>query len=399
MMEENIKKHFENQNLDLRKKNLGYSRFMDQKVTPDVLRFVAECIVQQTESSPEKLFTSPEIERSDFFTKNVVKEFNKPTPDNKKTKREYDKWPAQIIQTLRFAKIIEEKDKKGSAKGYVVVEPEILEYISLRSQNAYLFLVYYLTKLLKDSGFYKHFENYRNLYLSNNLTKTDFYELKEQFKKFMFGCTNIQKDYEPRRIFPKILNILASEHRIPGTIKGYMSKFPFMVSDLVYNRTNFRDKNKSKNISRKEYKENSSDSDRTKSTYRISKSKKHIKEIHTESEIKDQWSVGKATQVHHIFPENEFPQLADRLENMILLTATQHNTKAHPNNITSVVDKEYQNLCLTEKSYSIEKSIQQSEFDYSREAFIGVINTGLNKNISYDSSFEEIRDILKKTIS
>jgi hypothetical protein len=394
MIEESIKKYFENKNLDLREKDLGYSRFMDQKVTPDVLRFVAECILQHTENNPNKIFTTSEIEHLDYFTKNVAREFNKPIPDGKKTKHEYDKWPSQIIQTLRFAKILEERGRKNRSKGYIVIEPEILEYVSLKSQNAYTFLVHYLTKLLKDSGFYKYFEHYRNLYISGKLNKVDFNELKEQFKKFMFGYTNIKKDYEPRRIFPKVINILASEHRIPGTIRGHMSKFPFMTSDLIYNRINFRDKNKSKNISRQEYKENFTD-ERTNSSYRVSKAKKRLKELHKQSEIKDQWSVGEATQAHHIFPENEFPQLADRLENLILLTATQHNTKAHPNNNTSIIDREYQILCLIEKTYSIENVTREGKFDYSRESFIGVINAGFKQNISYDSTFEDIRKILK----
>ncbi|MCP6720264.1 MAG: hypothetical protein KJI72_03050 [Patescibacteria group bacterium] len=396
---ERIIKHFKNKDFDIRKKHPGHSRFMDQKVTPDVLQFIAECIIQYTGSVPGP-FTSPEIEHSDYFVKNVTRTFNKPTPKDKRTKHEYDKWPAQIIQTLRFAKVLEEHGKKGRAVAYVVTESEILEYISLRSQNAYTFLFYYLTKLLKDSGFYKHFERYRDLYVAGKLDKADFYDFKKRFKRFIFAYTEIKKDYEPRRIFPKVINVLASEHRIPGTIHGHMSKFPFMMSDLIYNRINFRDKDKSKHISRQEQKEQEKDTkQRNKSVYRISKAKKRIKELHTQSEIKDQWSTGKATQIHHIFPEKEFLQLADRLENLIRLTATQHNEKAHPNNDTSVIDREYQYICLIEKSYSVEESIKKGEFDYSRESFIGVINAGLKQNIPYDSSFEEIRTALKKIYS
>jgi hypothetical protein len=97
-----------------------------------------------------------------------------------------------------------------------------------------------------------------------------------------------------------------------------------------------------------------------------------------------------------MFPESEFPQLADRLENLIRLTATQHNAKAHPNNKTSVIDRDYQLICLIEKSYSIEKSIERGEFDYSKESFIGVVNAGLGLVLPYDTSFDEIRLNLKK---
>lgn len=397
-MKDLLKQHFDHLNLDIRKQAPGYSRFMDQKVTPDVLRFVAECIVQHTGSKTKQPFTASEIERSTYFIKNVSREFSKPTPYDKRTKHEYDKWPAQIIQTLRFSGVLVEHKKKGRATGFIVVKPDILAYIAARTQNAYAFLLQYMTKLLKDSGFYPFIERYRDLYLLGRLDKTDFQELKERFERFIIGHTRIKKKYEPRRIFPKVINILAAEYRIPGAIGGRMSKFPFMTSDLIYNRVNFRDKGKSKGISRQERMEMEQKKlvERKNPIYRISSAKKRIKELHSGSEVKDQWAVGEATQVHHIFPENEFQQLADRLENLIRLTPTQHNTKAHPGNNTAIIDREYQCVCLIEKAHSIEESIKKGEFDYSRESFIGVINAGTGQKLSYNLSFEDIRAALKK---
>lgn len=395
-MNDNLIQHFQQINLDIRQKDPGYSRFMDQKVTPDVLQFVSECIVEYTESHPGS-FTVKDIERSDYFVKNVGRVFNKPTPEDKRTRHEYDKWPAQIIQTLRFSKILVEAEKNGRAILFEISEPEILKYVAARIQNSYTFLVLYLTKLLQDSGFYKYFEQYRDAYINGIFDKSDFNEFKERFIKFIHAYTNIQGDYEPKRIFPKVINILASEHRLPGSVSGHMSQFPFMASDLIYNRINFRDKDKSKYISRQEQQElQAENKERKKSSYRIAKAKARIKELHSKSEVNDQWSTGEATQVHHMFPESEFPQLADRLENLIRLTATQHNAKAHPNNKTSVIDRDYQLICLIEKSYSIEKSIERGEFDYSKESFIGVVNAGLGLVLSYDASFDEIRSTLKK---
>lgn len=398
-MEDLLKQHFNQLDLDIRKQTPGYSRFMDQKVTPDVLRFVAECIIEYVGSNPKYLFTASEIEHSAYFVKNVSREFNKPTPGDKRTAHEYDKWPAQIIQTLRFAGVLEEKGIKGRAAGFMVVKPEILEYIAERSQNAYTFLFQYLTKLLKDSGFYRHFERYRDIYLEGKLHKVDFQELKERFESFIIGHTRIKKKYEPRRIFPKVINIFASEFRIPGTIGGHMSKFPFLMSDLVYNRINFRDKRKPKGISRQEQLGQERLAERNNPMHRIVSAKKRIKELHTGSEVHDQWAIGEATQVHHIFPENEFPQLADRLENLIRLTPTQHYTKAHPGNHTTIINREYQYMCLIEKTHSIEESIRKGQFDYSREAFIGMINAGLGEKLSYDLSFDQIRTAIKRIYS
>ena len=392
-MEVLLKQHFNQIDLDIRKKSPGYSRFMDQKVTPDVLRFVSDCILSRTGKKLGQVFSAPEIEHSQYFKKNVAREFGKPTPGEKSTDSEYDKWPSQIIQTLRFAGVIKEKSKAGHAVGYVVVRPDILGYIAVRSQNAYAFLFHYIVKLLTDSGFYGHIEQYRDRYFAGSLDKTDFYELKQRFESFIIGHTQIKGKYEPRRIFPKVFNILASEYRIPGSIGGIMSKFPFMTSDLVYNRVNVRDKKKPKSVSRQEQRK--ALSAREDPVQRMAAAKKRVKELHSQSEVQDQWAKGEATQVHHIFPENEFPQLADKLENLIQLTPTQHNTKAHPHNKTGVIDRDYQYVCLMEKSHSIEESIKKGEFDYSPESFIGVINTGLNQKLPYNTSFEEIRAAIK----
>ena len=78
------------------------------------------------------------------------------------------------------------------------------------------------------------------------------------------------------------------------------------------------------------------------------------------------------------------------------MTPTQHNTKAHPNNNTQIIDKGYQHICLEAKIDSVEKSVQQGKFDYSRESLIGVINTGLKTNLPYTISFDDLRKEVKK---
>ena len=140
---------------------------------------------------------------------------------------------------------------KGSrANSYKINDLEVLKYIALREFNAFRFIYAYLTKVLTDSGFIERLEKYKEKYKQGSLTKEDFNELKDRFLKFIRSYTNIKKDYEPKRIFIKVLNPFAAENRIPGTVAGKMSKFPFTYSDLIYNRINFRDTKKSKNESR-----------------------------------------------------------------------------------------------------------------------------------------------------
>lgn len=177
-------------------------------------------------------------------------------------------------------------------------------------------------------------------------------------------------------------------------MKGRMSKNEFYYTDLMYNRTNWRDVSKDKTISRQEaITENELDNikDAAFDKYLVQKAMNQIKKMYKESEVKDQWANGEATQVHHIFPKSKFPQLAHYLENLIKLTPTQHFTKAHPNNKTDEINIDYQLVCLLAKSESIEKSLNKGEFIYSKESFVFCVNTGLKQKLEFNLNFKDIK--------
>lgn len=111
--------------------------------------------------------------------------------------------------------------------------------------------------------------------------------------------------------------------------------------------------------------------------------------------MRDQFGIGEATQVHHIFPKSQFPELAHYLENLIKLTATQHYTMAHPSNNTSLINRDYQLTCLLAKADTIEQSLKAVGGKYYRkESFIFVINTGLTAELSTNLKFEDIKSSL-----
>lgn len=121
-----------------------------------------------------------------------------------------------------------------------------------------------------------------------------------------------------------------------------------------------------------------------------------LRKIQIDTEVHDQYGNGEATQVHHIFPKSEFPQIAHYLENLIKLTATQHYTKAHPINNTQVINRDYQLVCLIAKSNTVEKSLRMyGDKYYRKESFIVVINTGLDTDLSMSLNFEQIRTKLR----
>ena len=131
--------------------------------------------------------------------------------------------------------------------------------------------------------------------------------------------------------------------------------------DLQYNRTNWRDElsGKDKSMTRNEFL--ASKPVIALANYSINKAKKELKLYNQRfnqgySEVSMPSENGiMATQAHHIFPQNEFPTIADYIENLIMLTPNQHFTMAHPDNNTRYIDKAFQYVCLMEKWIKIFK--------------------------------------------
>ncbi len=371
--------------LDIRKS--GDARFMDQKCTPDVVCFIADCVINTIQLNQN--FVVSDIWESQYFIKNTRAIFNKPWATDKKAQHEYDKFIQQPLKMLAYAQILEVK-KNGNQNVYKIRNEEILDYIAQRERNTYNFLYCYFEKVLTDSGLWRYFIDYKN----NPQTKESFNELKARYTRFIIGHTAINGEVEVYRIFPKILNVFAVENQLQGSEKGHISKYIFTFSDLMYNRKNWRDLNKEKSITRQEAELQGFDIEQQEAynSYYVQKAIALIRKIHSESEVHDQWGNGEATQVHHIFPKSDFPQIAHYIENLILLTATQHNTKAHPSNKTQQINKDYQLTCLLAKSDSIENSLLRfGEKYYRKESFVYILNLGLSANVDLTITFPELK--------
>lgn len=395
-MIQNIIDFFKNFDFDVRKSK--DARFMDQKVTPDVLCIMADCVLNYV-ADRDIEFTKDDIWNDSYFNSNVKSIFNKPDAGNDTTRQEYDKFTSQPLRMLAYSGVLI-MTKKGNKNLYHINNKAILEFIAMKERNAYVFLYHYLIKVISDSGLLNYFENFKIKCQKGTITNSDYSELKERFQRFIIGNTAINGVVEVNRIFPKILNVYSAENNIRGTIKGKLSERQIYYTDLMYNRPNWRDVNKNKSISRNEAIEDHEalmmEQNEAYSDYLVQKAMSMIRKMYKESEIKDQWANGEATQIHHIFPKSKFPQLAHYLENLIKLTPTQHNTKAHPSNKTDEIDKDYQLICLLAKSDSIESSLNKGEFVYRKESFIYVINTGLTELLDYSIDFKAIKKELTR---
>ena len=377
--------------LDVRKS--GDARFMDQKCTPDVVCFIADCIMNL---DPQGEFVVQDIWDMQYFIKNASAIFGKPSPKNEKAKHEYDKFIQQPLRMLAYAHVLE-MEKRGNVNHYRIANQELLDYISTKERNAYNFLYIYITKVLSDSNIMKYFEKFKEECNKGTVTQHDYKELKEKYTRFIIGNTAINGEVEVYRIFTKVINVYSAENDIQGTEKGKLSKDIISFSDLMYNRKNWRDIGKSKSLTRQEAA--SAEEIRLQEaydSYQVTKAMNLLRKIQIESEVKDQFANGEATQVHHIFPKSMFPEIAHYLENLIKLTPTQHYTKAHPNNHTQTTNKDYQLVCLLAKSQNIEQSIKTvGEKYYRKESFIYVINVGLDAELSLKLSFADIRKQLR----
>jgi len=397
-VDQKIEEYLGQFNLDLRVTHFG--RFMDQKLTPDVLSFIADCILNYTSDNVNVEFTVHDIWDSQYFSKNVKLLFGKPDADNETVIHEYDKFIGQPIQTLRYANVLSVVGKKKTAVSYRVNNLELLEYISLKEKYSLNFLRIYLTKVFSDSGFKNYVDEFIRNCQSGQIDEMKFQELKRNFQKFIIGNTKINTPIEVNRIFTKVINVFSATNYIKGAVKGRLSDFPINFTDLMYNRINFRDADKLKGISRQEAASTVLPVETSGyNNYLIEKAKQKIKAKYSQSEVKDAYSSESADYVHHIFPMGEFPSLATFLENLIKLTATQHFTKAHPKGNTFLVDKDYQIVCLLCKSVSIESSLAKGEFIYSKPSFTYVLSTGLklaDNEFSPNMDFSQIRDKLAK---
>lgn len=374
LMEEFLNQH----NYDIRVSRNG--RWIDQKCTMDELCFVADCIVVYLQEGGKQPFQSPDIWHTEYAITNVQSLFCKPNPTNKSSIDEYNKFFRQPMKMLAAAGVLCENGKVRNTIQFSVENRAILEHLSLRERNCMEFLCLYIEKTLKDSGMWDAFASF-----FDEQTKQRYTAVKDAFVNFCTENTPINTKLESNRIFTKVLNPLAVKYHKRGTTGGNLSKKAITIDQIKYNRPNFRDVGKDKNVSRQ---------DHAKETpvqvtyeYNVEKAKRRLKAYNArfnagKSEITDRYSIGAiATYIHHIFPKSTYPAIADYVENLIALTGAQHYQKAHPNGDTHRVDTDYQYICLICKTDSIRKDLvdnQHGQTLYTFGDFMFVLDTGLS---------------------
>lgn len=384
-MRNEIMQYLNQFDLDIRKSH--DARFVDQKCTPDIVCFMADCVLNMIATKP--VFVINDVWDTQYFIQNTRVIFNKPWANSKEAYNEYNKVLSQPLKLLAYAHILNVEMVDGTLT-FSVENEDILDYISRKDRNAYNFLFCYFSKVLTDSGFIKYIEEYRINWQKNLKEARE--TVYSRYIRLISGNTPSHSRLDITRMFHKVFNIFAAEYNMPGSSGKYARTY----SDLMYNRVNWRDINKDKSVTRQQA-ESTTQNEKQEviNMYYVQKAIALLKKIQTGSEVHDAWSNGEATHAHHIFPKAQFPEIAHYIENLILLTATQHNTKAHPNNRTQEINRDYQLVCLLAKADTIEKSLKHvGERYYRKESFIYVINVGLSTELSMTLTFDGIKKVL-----
>lgn len=382
---------------DVRK--TGDARWIDQKCTYDVVSIIADCIIEYVEENDDSEFTVSDIWHSDYARENVISIFSKPDPELK-AGNEYNKYFGHTIKLLGYSKILNVRKDKNRYY-YSIDNRNILEKIALRPTNALNFLYEYIVKVLKDSGLWKSFEDFFRIQ-----TKEAYGDVREDFINFTISNTKINKKKECGRIFTKVINPLAFKLKKHGTKRGMISKNTIILSDLQYNRVNWRDElsGKDKSVTRAEH-EPTVDQQKARAMgiYTVNKAKKAMRKFNDaiyngKSEVYQSTEMVNATQAHHIFTQSDYPKIADYVENLIMLTPNQHYSMAHPNNNTQYVDKDFQYICLIAKSTKIYLDLTSEKEDkfYDFEDYKFVLNTGLETEDFSSIDYLDFASIIDK---
>lgn len=401
-----LRRIWQHRDLDIRKTGRDEEavRWLDQKVTPDVVSAICDVIVDVRDKGA-KSFTVRELWNSGELARNVQQDFGKPHPKNANARREYDKFVGMPVNTLASAGVLDIAGGRPKIFSVPKGMDSVLVQMADSERNAVEFLDTYIYEVMFQSGMAPRFDNFFN----NKQTDESFYRLKGGFEEFVIGNTNIQGVTECRRIFPKALNVLAYCRQKKGAVRGRLSKHPIGLSDIRYNRLNVRDiiARKPKHIPRSQHeaeitREFDANERSPRTVQRVIRDVKRHHDGHPEIEDRYSATSGERVEGHHIFPQAEYRDIAAFRENIILLTPAQHHGHAHMHGTFSV-SKSYQLLCLMKKLGAVEMCEKDPNCDFYRfQDFkmmlftVGVIGEkdAPNAGALATLSFDEVRRII-----
>lgn len=361
----------------------------EQKITPDLLWSVAHVVLDLIKDNSDLVFTDRDVRESSIYNSLMQDYFSKAPQED--AENEYNKLSSYQLDVFVFAGILEQIGNRP--KQYKMNNQEALEYIAVNDFNAVNFLGEYTEKFIQDNGLGDVFENYHQ-----NPNQDNYLRAKEAYWNWAREHTAVKGDDRRHtyRVFNKIFNVFCYKNRLPGEEASNIIAGPCPYSFLLYNRTNFRDKDKPSDMTRQQYyKEVLSEIEQEGVVETLLKKVKDVVKLRhgNDSEIREEdlgYTPNSGVHVHHILPRHSYPQFSLSKENLISLTPGQHLSHAHIEANTKTINPEFQIVCLKKKFEHIKTSVVSGDNFYDLKEFIKIININFNGTLSEDLDIEQV---------
>ncbi len=365
----------------------------EQKITPDLIWCVAYVVLDLIQDDENKEFSDRDIRESSVFNDLMQDYFSKAPQDN--AENEYNKVSSYQLGVLSFAGILTQISSRP--KKYKVNEIDILKFIAVNDLNASKFLCEYTEKFINDNGLGTVFEEYKQ-----HPDQEHYMRIKEEYWQWAKQFTAIRGEDRKHtyRVLNKIFNVFCYKNRLPGEDASNIIDGPCPYAYLIYNRENFRDKDKPSGMTRQQYQEQILTDINSQGVVEtlLQKAKDAVARRHNnESEIQDPqlgYLPESGIHVHHILPRQSYSQFTLAKENLICLTPGQHFSCAHIKGNTRTIDPQYQLSCLKMKLHSIKESMIAEDGFYSLSEYIKMLNELFNLELKNSSTIEEVEAVL-----
>ncbi len=386
-------KYIENRSL---KKVPKVGVHFEQKITPDLFWCVAFVILDLTKSNHELIFTDQDIRTSSTYITLMRDYFSKAPQEN--AEGEFNKVSRYQLEVMVYAGLLNKNNVRPSR--YSINQLEILQYIAQNDFSASHFLTAYVDKFIADNGLSDVFEAYHK-----DPTQDKYEYIKQAYLQWARINTNIKganKDHT-NRVINKIFNLYCCAHNIPGEDGSRVKSSPCPYSYLIYKRTNFRDVDLPRGMTRSEYKQFLTEQLATVDQEGVldsfmKKAKDEVKKKYNmDSEIEDiAWGYApdRVVEAHHILPRRSYPQFAASKENLISLTPDQHRSLAHVGKYNGPLDPIFQTVCLQVKLDHIVESLTSDEDFYSYRNFVSMVNAIYGWQLTEDTAANILADML-----
>lgn len=180
------------------------ARFVDQKCTPDIVCFIADCILNT--SCADKEFSINDLWDEPYFVQNCKVIFGKPSPSNPNARNEYNKVLSQPLKLLSYSHVLD-CTNDGKILTFKVHYGKMLEFISIKERNAFVFMYSFFAAVINASGLKRIFVEYADSCVNGaSAAKKKIYE---RYHRFISANTPSKSKIDCDRMFHKVFNLFA----------------------------------------------------------------------------------------------------------------------------------------------------------------------------------------------